>query len=212
MESELASCAGLKGNDHAKATTMPLLQAVNAEVLRLHVGIGMTRVNETVDMNLGGYRITRGQPLLIFSRLSALNDEAWMRAGRSPENTGCLKEFHAGRFSYQRKTKRRGPGRGGGGGGGGGRSSAGSHGMRYSMDGLAGLWLSYGGGQRMCPGRYFAKTEMISMFSILFSQYELELLDVLGSVEVKADLRWFPTGGLAPDRKVPFRVRRRRSI
>ncbi|KAK0630533.1 cytochrome P450 [Bombardia bombarda] len=176
--------------DAAKLVTQPLLQSAYAEVLRLRVGIGMTRVSESEPFSLGGYQIPKGESCLIFSRHPAFNEEAWQAAGRPSAVTGApLEEFHADRFLVPKKDEELG-------------------GLEFSLDGLAGLWLPYGGGQRMCPGRHFAKSEIISTFALLTSRYDMELME---GVAVEPDLRWFPVGALPPAGKLPFRMRRKGS-
>lgn len=83
-------------------------------------------------------------------------------------------------------------------------------GPRFSMDGVTGGWIPYGGGQRICPGRYFAKQEIIGTFATLFTYYDIELLPAKDWVP-KPNMKFFPFGGLPPLGKIPFRIRRRRA-
>ncbi|OTA63679.1 cytochrome P450 [Hypoxylon sp. EC38] len=186
MTAEVASCTESGKLDITKLSTQPLLQSVYAEVLRLRIAIGMTRVSETEGFDLDGYHIQKGEPLVIFSRPTALNEEAWARVGGSVSKTEPLSEFYAERFLVA-------------------QGSVGG-GNQFSLDGLAGSWIPYGGGQRMCPGRHLAKGEMIGTFAVLFTQYDIELL-APDSPKTEPDLRWFPAGALPPIRKVPFRLR-----
>ena len=175
--------------DVMKLATQPLLQSTHAETLRLRVAIAMTRVSEREDYNLDGYRVKKGNPLVIFSRPAALNEEAWTLAGRKP--TRPLEEFQAERFLVKKKDPEQ------------------DGELEFSMDGLAGCWLPYGGGQRMCPGRHFAKNEMLGTFALLFTRYEVQLKAGVDTAKVQPDMRWFPIGGLPPDCRVPFRIRKR---
>ncbi|KAK4459164.1 cytochrome P450 [Cladorrhinum samala] len=177
--------------DIMKLATQPLLQSVYAETLRLRVAIAVTRVSEQNDFNLGGYRVPKGQPVVVFTRPAGLNEDAWRKAGRGGCVKKSLEEFWAERFLVDSRKEEEGQ----------------EKRKEFSMEGLAGCWLPYGGGQRMCPGRHFAKNEMIGAFALLFTRYELELLP--GGQEPKPDLRWFPIGGLPPVGKVPFRIRKR---
>lgn len=77
----------------------------------------------------------------------------------------------------------------------------------FSLEGVAGCWLPFGGGQRMCPGRHFAKSEMLGTFAMLLSDYDLELSGDMDGI--RPDMRWYPTGTLPPMGKVPFRIRRK---
>lgn len=189
-----------------KLASQPLLQSVYAEVLRLCVAIAMSRTNELDDFEFSGYRTKKNHPIMIFSRPPAMNEEAWAAAGRSSAKP--LTTFDPERFlvgpsspsSSKRPQDGHGPQLESG--------PSASH-RTFSLDGLAGCWIPYGGGQRMCPGRHFAKVEMLTTFALLFSEYEVELGNTDVS-QVKPDLRWFPAGALPPTGKVPFRMRKRR--
>lgn len=63
----------------------------------------------------------------------------------------------------------------------------------------------------MCPGRHFAKVEMLGTFAMLFSKFELELVSTKNLGDVKPDMTWYPTGTLPPTNKVPFRIRKKTS-
>lgn len=184
--------------DMAKLTSQPLLQSTYAEVLRLRVAIGMARINEDSDFSLGGYRIRKNQPMIIFSLSAALNEEAWAAAGRLPVKP--LSDFYAERFLVTCPES----------------EQASDHSLEspgqevFSLEGLSGCWLPYGRGQRMCPGRHFAKNEILGTFAFLFTQFELELrLSPEESAKIIPDMARFPVGALPPVGKVPFMIRRR---
>lgn len=37
----------------------------------------------------------------------------------------------------------------------------------FSLDGLNGSWIPYGGGFRACPGRHFAKREILMTLAVM---------------------------------------------
>ncbi|KAI0846352.1 cytochrome P450 [Daldinia vernicosa] len=202
MVAEVTSCMKSGELDITSLSAQPLLQSVYAEVLRLRIATGVARVSEFGAFNLDGYHIKEGQPIIIFSRPAALNEETWARAGKSVSETAPLDEFYAERFLVsmgdgdQRKNTT--------------SSTSASAETKYSfsLNGLAGSWIPYGGGQRMCPGRHLAKGEMIGTFAVLFTQYDIELT-APHSPKIESDLKWFPVGALPPVGKVPFRIRSR---
>lgn len=71
-------------------------------------------------------------------------------------------------------------------------------GPEFSMSGMTGLWIPYGGGPRACPGRHFAKREIMVTCALMISMFDVEIL---------ADEE--ALGTLRPADKVPFRIRRR---
>lgn len=79
-----------------------------------------------------------------------------------------------------------------------------------TTSGTSGHTFPYGGGIRICPGRFFAKNEMIAGAALLLRMYEIELVDPVAASKVGLDMSYFPFGGLPPDRKVAVRIRRRK--
>ncbi len=161
----------------------PLLQSAYSEVLRLRVSILVSRMVEFADINCDGYIIPRNEIILMHTDALHYNEEAWTQAGR-PSKTP-LDRFDEDRFLVDTE-----------------------NGREYSLDGLAGIWIPFGGGDRMCPGRHLAQMEILFTFAFLFSNYDIEM----GSVDtdqVKCDMRYAPYGALPPNRPVPFRMRRK---
>lgn len=74
------------------------------------------------------------------------------------------------------------------------------------MEGLSGAWLPFGGGLRQCPGRTFAKREIILSFAVMASTFDLELLE---AGPVVPDMKYYGLGTFPPMGKVPFKIRRR---
>lgn len=203
--SELLSCLKSQGNrvensrkhgslDVTELTKRPLLQSVYAEVLRLYNAIAFTRVSENQDFDLEGYTVKAGTPMVLLSRPSAMNEEVWRQAGRSSKVP--LSNFDAKRFLVARETYK--------------SSQASCKGSSFSLDNLAGIWTPYGGGHWLCPGRHFAKIEILVTVALFFLRFEIQILRN-NDVEVQPDMWWFPVGGLPPNRKVPFRIRKRYS-
>ncbi|KAI0126344.1 cytochrome P450 [Xylariales sp. AK1849] len=76
--------------------------------------------------------------------------------------------------------------------------------------GTSGHSFPYGGGLKICPGRFFAKNEMIAGAGMLLRMYDIELVDPVAANAVGLDMKYFPFGALPPDRKVAVNIRRRR--
>ncbi|KAK8053218.1 cytochrome P450 [Apiospora saccharicola] len=223
MLAEISSCVTThntgsgSGRDFhlEKLLEQPLLQSAYAETLRLRVAIALPRTVEHGDFNLAGYKIEENRHILMFTWPIMQDEEAWARAGKPPLRP--FDQFWAERFlvpkqQHQQQQQQQQPVAGG-------RRSSDSDGdvvennksgdYEFSLRGLAGRWIPYGGGQHLCPGRHFAKVQLIVTFAFLFSRYDTELLDEARQNEAQPDMRWFPTGALPPDRQVPFRIRKR---
>ena len=75
----------------------------------------------------------------------------------------------------------------------------------FSSQGLDGSWIPYGGGSNICPGRQFAKQEMLLKSALLLGNFDIELL----GPAVELDYRFFGTGSMGVKGKAKFRIRRR---
>jgi cytochrome P450 len=77
--------------------------------------------------------------------------------------------------------------------------------MKFSLKGLDGSWIPYGGGSNICPGRHFAKQEMLLTAALLIGNFDIQLT---GS-SPKVDERFFGTGVLGVQGTQPCRIQRR---
>ncbi|KAK4208221.1 cytochrome P450 [Rhypophila decipiens] len=180
-----------------KLLTQPLLQSTYAEVLRLYVVTFLTRTVESPDnhgLNIGGYSIPNGKHIVVPSNISSYNAEVWTRT--RPETTMAkpLTEFDAERFLTQNSPRPS-------------EDTGSSNAKPFSMKGLTNLWLPYGGGDCICPGRFFAKGQMLLTYALIFSHYDVELIDT--TTAVQPDTRFAPFGSLPPASRVPFRIRKK---
>ncbi|KAH7320698.1 cytochrome P450 [Stachybotrys elegans] len=188
--------------DPAKLMADPLLQSVYAETLRLRVAVLVVREAVRGDFSFCGWQIKKNEVLTISSRTEAMDQTTWGTGG--PDEPYPLHKFWPRRFlvdpadsnsgplNIQKRAK---------------KSSAaeGSSGPYFSMDGLAGSWIPYGGGRSLCPGRHFAKRKMIITTAVVLSLYDVELT---GSSPM-VDLNHFGFGTMPPKYKVAARMRRR---
>lgn len=99
---------GRRTFDPQKLLSMPLLQSVYTETLRLHVSINVTR-EVTQSITLDGYRLTAGASIQAPSQIGQYNEAVWgserhpasqFWAGRHLKHDGGKAEFSmAGRTS-----------------------------------------------------------------------------------------------------------------
>lgn len=78
---------------------------------------------------------------------------------------------------------------------------------KFTTDSVVGSYIPYGGGSNICPGRFFAKQEAVIGLSLLITMFDIELV---GNVELKPNLKYYPFGMLPPLGKLPARMRRRK--
>lgn len=209
---------GVTGFDYAKLCDDPLLQSVYAETLRLHVAIFMMRGPARADLNHRGWRIPRDAVMVISSYNAQTDPKAWSTNDSRPSQP--VGRFCAERFlEYpESKVNSTTP------------SSEtdqfdmGAHHppkskpstkdiesqptSEFSLKGRSGDWIPYGGGSRMCPGRHFAKQEMISSLAIMLTLFDIELIDEAGRIP-ENDMAGFGYGALSPKGATPVRMRLR---
>lgn len=180
-----------------------LLQSVYAETLRLYVAVFPIRTAEYGDFKLKNSILPKDKLVAISSRVAHMDPTVWSTGGCGSPYP--LDTFWAERFIVRpddltsgpnlRPQKRSAP-----------SVDHEQNGPRFSLDGLSSAWIPYGGGQRMCPGRYFAKQEILLCFAMLISVFEIEPCH---NSKPLADLNFYGLGALPPKKRSPFRIRRR---
>ena len=93
----------------------------------------------------------------------------------------------------------------------------------FSLVGLSGIWIPFGGGYSLCPGRHLAKEEILLGVAMLTAAIDFDLIkekgiwDSLGGVlgkeaeDFKPDMRYFGMGVLPPTKGVKIRYRKHTS-
>ncbi|KAM7190413.1 Cytochrome P450 [Rhypophila sp. PSN 637] len=90
------------------------------------------------------------------------------------------------------------------------RTTANANSEKASSTNMQGYMFPYGGGMSVCPGRFFAKQEMMAALAVLLLNFDIEITESEAALnEVKCDKSYFPLGAMPPDRKVAMRIRRR---
>ncbi|CAL8582324.1 hypothetical protein XPA_007991 [Xanthoria parietina] len=199
--------------DTPKLCSDPLLQSLYAETLRLRVAVLVVREPARDNFSFRGWHIKRSEILSISTRTEAMNQDVWSTG--SDEDPHPLDTMWADRFIVDPKNPNSGPLRlskhrrgkatvpGG---------EANGHAVArkpyFSMDGLSASWIPYGGGTSLCPGRHFAKQEIITTAAILLTAYDFELVDMEGKDPPQVDMSCFGFGTMPPNKAIPFRIRR----
>lgn len=147
------------------------------------------------DLSIREWLLSRGSIIAAMSYV-AHRDERIYPTG-SEEDPHPLEEFWAERFLQQQEKPA------------GATSSEAEKetAPNFSLDGLGGAWIPYGGGSNICPGRHFAKKEILLTAAMLASEFEVCLEEPFPEV----DLRFFGTGTLGVKGKAKCRIRRRAS-
>ena len=214
VRSELSSCLSPSSPsdsldfDLARLCDRPLLQSIYAEVLRLYTSVMIVRSTEYTDVTIGNWTFPKDSMIAISSQMAHMDKEVWSTGyeARHP-----LQEFWAERFLVFKHDPSSGPSNK--------RpqdsqpypASRDAGEAKFSLSGVTGSWIPYGGGSKMCPGRHFAKQEILLTFAILCSAFDIELRTNAKSGP-QPDMRFYGLGTLPPRAKTPFRIRRRTGI
>ncbi|KAK2776757.1 hypothetical protein FQN52_003283 [Onygenales sp. PD_12] len=194
-----------------KLCSGPLCQSIFAETLRLRVAVAMSRQAAT-DMDFCGWDIKKGERLYIGSYIEAMDETIWNTGSESDPHP--LDTFWADRFLVYPNDPTSGPlkpaqpSK---------PTKANTNGQkaedrgepRFTLQGLTNSWIPFGGGARLCPGRHFAKQEIISTAAIMTAAFDIELKRK--GWKPHSDENYFGFGTLPPKEKIPVRIRRRQA-
>lgn len=203
--------------DIPKLCSKPLLNSVYMEGLRLRAAATVTRQVTSDNFHIGSWKIPKGGNMALFPWFAG-RDEYFWNEGRD-DDTHPVSRFWAERFLsypddpasgpirkhddpaiYQSKMTGKES-----------RSRNAEDDARATLitTGIQGHFYPFGGGIKICPGRYLAKQEVMIMVAILLRAYEVEFVDPIAAEGATEDLTRFPLGILPPKGEFPFRIRRR---
>ncbi|EED23458.1 conserved hypothetical protein [Talaromyces stipitatus ATCC 10500] len=182
---------------------LPLLSAVYAETLRLYVKVFFMASSQHNDVNLGKWNLPKGATGVVSSGISHMDETYWNDAGGKHP----LNEFWPDRFLIHPETPLSGPARPDQMRFTHGSKAGGSKIPYFSMEGLDGVWIPYGGGPSICPGRFLAKNVVFFFCALLISEFDIEPLD---DHSFQLDPWRYGLGTARTKYPVPVRVRRRK--
>jgi cytochrome P450 len=190
-----------------------LVQSIYAEVLRVHNGTVISRVPKSSGFNIGGWNFPKDEPIMVSTFDTARDSKVWNQG--TPDDPHPVDQFWPERFILDPDSVSSGPVLPQNGDG--QQSQQKQHETedepqrpKFSLDGTDGSWVPYGGGSRMCPGRHFAKKELIVTMAIFLTAFEIELLPRDGLIE--NDMTYFMFGVMHPKGPIPARIRRRKPL
>ncbi len=187
--------------DVTKLCSRPLLQSIYAETLRMRIAVYIIRRAEFQETHCQNYILPRNKMVVISSHTAHMDKQNW---SNGPGKSHPPEEFWADRFLVDPKELE--------------ASSVGptdvlpsvdksERGAKFSLNGLAGAWIPFGGGIHQCPGRHWVKLQMILSFAMVCMAFDIELEEKESMLE--PGMSKFGLGALPPKTKVAFRIRRR---
>ncbi|KAI0398722.1 putative cytochrome P450 [Xylaria palmicola] len=167
-----------------KLVSLPLLQSIWTETLRLRINLNIT-CDVKEPIVIDGYMIRKGSMLQAPMMVSHY-DEVWGTA-----------EHLASEFWAERHIK---------------PDSAGNR--TYSLAGHNTSFFPFGGGANICPGRQYAKLEILTAVALVVSRLEIEMQEWItkdgkaSDRPAQSDLRYCGAGAMPPDRDMRVQWRR----
>jgi cytochrome P450 len=182
---------------------IPLMQSIYAEVLRLRTGVQTVFRDNRADIHINEWRFPK-KSLIIVPTVEAHTDETYWntRNGKHP-----LNRFWADRFLAYPGDPQSGPSREANPAR--EKNAAKSRsGPKFVNVGSSDAWIPYGVGERACPGRFFARRQMLAFCAIVVKNYDIKFLSLNPKAHVPSGDTFFGLGVLRPKNALPFRLRR----
>ena len=199
----------------------PLLQSVYAEILRLYISVFLTRCNERSDIQINDWLLPRNKILLVSSDPAHFDPEIWnstdghhppaafwaerflvrndANKGVVPPKTTLLHNTKENLVPHEKQL--------------GTESSSPPNydtdteaPRKFTLSGRNGSWIPYGGGSRACPGRHFAKQEILITVAMLLADFDVEILGDESALGIQSGR--FGLGAQVPVGKIPVRIKR----
>jgi cytochrome P450 len=175
---------------------LPVLQAAYAETLRLRMHFYIIRMSDTTDINIRDWVIPRRKVIVTLTTVAHMDSEVW---STGLKNEHPVDQFWIGRFlKYPSESAH-----------GNTRTGEPASSPTFSTKELEGSWIPYGGGPRQCPGRHFAKRQILLTTALIVSLFDCEILKDGRDMQEDFTLKGFGSGVSHPAGKVPIRIRRR---
>ncbi|KAI1087190.1 putative cytochrome P450 [Rostrohypoxylon terebratum] len=161
VKKEVSQVEATRGDDgeyfnHEKLASLPLLQSVYTEVLRLHVRVLITRTSIEPAI-VAGFHLPKGSIIQAPTEVCHLDEAVW----GTPDHP-------ASEFWAYRHVKVIEPRDG---------SQCHTNKLKFSLEGKTGSFFPFGGGMNMCAGRNFAKQEVLLAVAFIVSRFEIEFLE-----------------------------------
>ncbi len=193
--------------DLEKLMSLPLLQSICAELLRLRVETPTVFSSYRDDIHINGWRIPKDNLVLVRSGAAHRDPDFW----NTKNDQHPLDQFWADRFLVYPGDPQSGPRKQSTING--GKSEVQAREVpisptegRFVTSGLADSFIPWGVGERSCPGRGIARRVIVAVVATMVERYDIEILSSDFTINTAFD----GIGTQRPLRRIPFRIRNRK--
>jgi cytochrome P450 len=183
---------------------LPLLQSLFSETLRVYVSVMIVRTTRQ-GCKLGDWAVQKDQKVMLCNYAQHMDESIWNPDGSSPH---ALENFWGRRFLAGPESE--------------GKPDPSSAAVqtnlptaqtslnvpRFAGEGLGAKFFPFGMGERVCPGRHFAKIQTLLTYAVISKSFDIELL-VEDGWKPAVDWNHFGYGTMPPAMTTPFRIRRK---
>jgi cytochrome P450 len=191
--------------DVPKLLTNPLLQSIYSEELRLRDAVMIQRTTLVPNFKIGDWKFPKGDMIIASSWHEGRDRNVW-NEGSVGDNFHSVEDFWADRFIVYPHDPNSGPGKAAPGGKKPRPAKSGGE-PYFTTDPVLGSFIPYGGGQKICPGRFFAKQEAMASVALFLRAFDIELTN---KDLPQPNMLFFPFGVVQPKGDFSARIRRRR--
>ena len=207
-ELESAALQGItSGQDIDKLMSLPLLQSICAELLRLRVETPTVFSSYREAIHINEWHIPKDSLVLVRSGTAHRDPDFW----NTKNEQHPLDQFWADRFLVYPEDPQSGP-----------RKEATSDRVksdlqarklpvsrtdgRFVSSGLTDSFIPWGIGERTCPGRGIARRVIVGVVATMVQRYDMEIL----SSDFRINTAFDGIGTQRPLRRIPFKIRNRK--
>ena len=190
----------------------PLLQSLYSEELRLRSATSLSRAPINPTLKIGNYIFPKDKVILVSAWHEGRDRSVWNEGPVNGE-VHPVDDFWAERFIVYPNNPSSGPRK---------PSAASSSTKEVKMEGeksdkpyyttkpVEGSYIPYGGGLKICKGRFYAKQEALGSLALFLMMFDVEFVNGGEDGVPKPNMHYFPFGVVPPLGAVPARMRRRK--